>query len=106
MSTEANKALIRRLFAALRHEEERAEALTSFSSDVELGELFSELAARAPGCYLKIQDLLADTDKVLVLFELLGTEARAEPCSGALLCRIENGRIVEHQLEPDMTNLP
>ena len=106
MSTEANKALIRRLVSALCRENERAEGVAAFSDCKALNAFFHELAVKAPGCCPKLKDLIADAEKVLAIFELSGPEAHAEPYGGALLFHVENETITRYRLEPDMTNLP
>jgi ketosteroid isomerase-like protein len=92
------------LFDALAREGSAPDVLARFCRDEELAAFLGRLLAGFPDARPVLRDLLADADKVLVLFELRGP-GQEPPPGVAFLCRVADGRILDYWPIPEMSDL-
>ncbi len=114
MSTEANKALIRRYFKTLRQDKSLA-TLDTFIEEDDLKQHIAFFEQVLPGYYLELEDMVAEDDKVAVRSTVHGVhkgEFMSIPPTGKqvsfplmITYRIANGKIIEHWMLADVMSL-
>lgn len=117
MSTEANKALVRRYLAALSGQEKPASLVDEYvaESDPELKQHIADAEQGFPLYELIEEDLIAEGDQVMLKAKWRGTHSGAFmgiPASGqnvdvpvALIYRIADGKIAAHWMLADNMGL-
>jgi predicted ester cyclase len=111
MSTESNKALIRRYLDDFRADSGSA-TLDRYVADVALREHIAMYNQVLPGYYLDAEDMVAEGDKVVVRATVRGVHAGPfmdTPPTGKsvafplmIIYRVADERIVEHWMVVDM----
>ena len=128
MSTETNKAIIRRYLEQVINEQ-RYDLADEFLVDTvefhgvgpgisgrtALAEFYATFSAAFPDWHMNIDDMVAEGDKVVVRWTATGThqgEFQGIPATGKpytqiaiAIYRLTNGRIVEGWLQTDMLNM-
>ena len=117
MTTEENKALVRRYLDALSGKEKPAELVNQYvaESDEDLRQHIAVAEAGFPRYELPPDDIIAEGDKVVVratmrathLGEFFGVPATGKEVTMPLIIiyRIADGRIVEHWIQMDVFGL-
>jgi steroid delta-isomerase-like uncharacterized protein len=115
MSTEDNKAFVRRYLAALSGNAKPAALVNEYVDDAKLRQHIAAMEAAFPGYDLAAEDLIAEEDRVVVRTTLRGTHRGAfmgTPATGrtvaapaVLIYRIAEGKIVDSWFTADMLGL-
>ena len=115
MSSEQNKALIRRYFEAISGKDKSPEVVNEFVDDPALREHIATTDAAFPRFRLDMKDIVAEGDKVVVRFGLQVTHrgdfmgmpptGRDASFDAIIIYRIANGKIAEHWLMVDVPAL-
>ena len=110
MSTEENKALVRRYLEAL-HTDKSPAALAAYVDDQPLSEHIAFYDSVLPGYWIELEDLVAEGDKVAcrgTIYgphkgDLMGIPPTGKEVSIGLLIiyQIANGKIVNHWMQID-----
>jgi len=113
MSTEENKAIVRRYLGALSGKEKPATLVREFvaDSDEALRQHITAMEAAFPRYELIAEDMIAEGDKVVVRATVRGTHrgelmgipptGKEVSAGGILIYRITGAKIVEHWMQFD-----
>ena len=111
MSAEQNKEFILRYFDALAGKEKTPELVGRFVEDAALREHIAVCEAAFPRYEMKVEDVVAEGDRVVVRFtgyvrhlgDFMGVPASGREASfpGIIIYRVEGEKIVEHWLQID-----
>jgi len=128
MSTETNKAIVRRYIEQVINEQRYDLADEFFIDTVELhgvgpgiigrtalAEFYATFGAAFPDWHMTIDDMLAEGDKIVVRYtangthqgEIQGIPATGKPYTqiGIVIYQLTNGKIVEGWLQTDMLSM-
>ncbi len=110
MSTEENKALIRRYLEEVRKDKSPA-ALAPYVNDQPLSEHIAFYDSVLPGYWIEVEDLIAEGDKVVCRGMIYGThkgDLMGIPPTGKdvafgliIIYQIAEGKIVNHWMQTD-----
>jgi DNA-binding CsgD family transcriptional regulator/predicted ester cyclase len=112
MSTEANKALIRRYFEAINGAPKTRQLLDRFTTDADLIRHIEQAEAAFPSYRIELQETIAEGDLVSIRGTMHGVHSghlRGIPPTGrelawevSMTCRISGGKIVQHWMLTDI----
>jgi predicted ester cyclase len=115
MSSDENKALVRRYITAISGQAKADQLLSQYISDPELRRFIGAFEAGFPGYELQIEDMIAESDKVAVRATFRGKhqgEIRGVPATGRtvtfpviIIYQLEGGKILRHWLASDTLSL-
>ena len=117
MSTEDNKALVRRYLAALSGKDKPASMVNQYVADEDqlLKQHIADAEVGFPRYEMIMEDLVGEEDKVVVRFTMRATHQGAFmgiPATGKqvnvpgiIIYRLADGKIVEHWLQMDAVAL-
>jgi predicted ester cyclase len=113
MTNEQNKQLIRDYLAALV--EDKQTALDKYVADPHLREHIIISEKGLPGYQLHAEDMIAESDRVVVRCQMIGTHAAplfGVPASGRnvevpmiIIYQVADGKIVDHWMQADTLSL-
>lgn len=114
MSTEENKAVIRRYFVALNNDKSPA-TVGAYVDDDGLKQHIAVFEAAFPGYQLTAEDLIAEGDQVVVPLTVSATHkgdlmgipptGKQVTLAGIYIYRVRDGRIVGFRSQADMVGL-
>src|SRR5215210_9411835 len=115
MSANENKALIRRYLTAISGEPKSEALLSEYISDPELRRFIGAFEAGFPSYELQVEDMIAESDKVVVRATFRGThqgEVRGVRATGKvvtfpviIIYQLGGGKIIRHWLASDTLSL-
>jgi predicted ester cyclase len=115
MSTEENKAFIRRYFEAISGKDKPAAVVNEYVSDEELKHHIAFYEAAFPNYQFITEDMIAEGDKVVVRVIFRGThkgDLMSIPPTGKqvtipviLIYRVSDNKIVDHWMQVDALGL-
>ena len=115
MSPDENKAFIRRYITAISGEAKTDALLSQYISDPELRRFIGGFEAGFPSYELQVEDMIAESDKVVVRATFRGKhlgEVRGVPATGKIVTfpviiiyQLGDGKILRHWLASDTLSL-
>ena len=115
MSPDENKAFIRRYITAISGEAKTDALLSQYISDPELRRFIGAFEAGFPSYELQVEDMIAESDKVVVRATFRGKhlgEVRGVPATGntvtfpvIIIYQLGDGKILRHWLASDTLSL-
>ena len=116
MSTEENKAFIRRYLEALNYQDKPAALVSEYVAHAHLRRHIADFEAAFPRYGAEVEDLIAEGDKVVVRATFHGTHTGKEfaglpptgkqwSVPGIVIYRIAEGKIVDFWIQADTLGL-